>query len=200
MKFFSFLLAVIFSLSFTVTAFADGVALEEVEAVPAEEGTSAEVTEETVEASSGDEYLDMVLNNMQNDISDLESEVATLSDEVSVLSESSTVSDTTAEAAVSEEETEVNPDLGIDEGTITSVSVYSVSPITPDSTTGLKSVILQLIGDYDPIVVEYEYQNQNSSYSSYLREVYPDYVWCASFVMLALIIYCIFRLGGSLIG
>lgn len=94
---------------------------------------------------------------------------------------------------------ETNPDLGIEEGTITNISLMSVAPITPEDTSGLKAVLLEVIGDYDPVIVEYEYMN-NNNYSSYLREVLPDYPWCASFLMLALFVYCIFRLGGALIG
>lgn len=95
---------------------------------------------------------------------------------------------------------ETNPDLGIEDGTITNISLMSVAPITPEDTSGLKSVLLDVIGDYDPVIVEYEYQNSNNQYVSYLREVLPDYPWCASFLMLALFVYCIFRLGGALIG
>lgn len=98
-----------------------------------------------------------------------------------------------------EDEIEVNPELGIEDGTLIGVSVLSVAPITPEDTTGLKSVLLQFIGDYDPIVLEYEYQNANN-YSSYLREPYPDYVWFGSLLVLILMIYCLFRLGGAIFG
>ena len=81
-----------------------------------------------------------------------------------------------------------------------SVSLYSVAPITPEDTSGLKAVLLSVIGDYDPVIVEYEYQNSNNQYVSYLREVLPDYPWFAGFLMLSLFVYCIFRLGGALIG
>lgn len=199
MKFLSFLLAVVFSLSLAVTAFAD-VSLEEVEPISPNDESYVEVLEESGEASSGNDYLDMLLNNMQNDITDLENEVAILNEEVSLISETLEESGTTLTETESTIEEEINPDLGIEDGTVTNVAFYSVSPITPEDTSGLKSVLLELIGDYDPIIVEYEYQNANNSYSSYLREVMPDYVWCASFIMLALIIYCLFRLGGTLIG
>ena len=99
-----------------------------------------------------------------------------------------------------EEEVEFNPELGIEDGTLLGVSVLSVAPITPEDTTGLKSVLLQFIGDYEPIVLEYEYQNSNNQYSSYLREPYPDYVWFGSLLVLILMIYCLFRLGGAIFG
>lgn len=74
----------------------------------------------------------------------------------------------------------------------------SVAPVTPSDASGLKAVLLEFIGDYDPVIVEYEYRNQNSQYSSYLREVQPDYPWLVSCALLIVVIYCIFRLGGAL--
>lgn len=73
----------------------------------------------------------------------------------------------------------------------------SVSPVGPSDTSGLKSVLLSFLGDYDPVIVEYEYQSSNG-YTSYLREVQPDYVWMGSFLLLSLFVFCLFRLGGSL--
>lgn len=81
---------------------------------------------------------------------------------------------------------------------ITDITVMSLSPIGPDDVTGLKSILLSVIGEYDPIIIEYEYESSNG-YTNYLREVQPDYVWLCSVGLFALIIYCIFRLGGALI-
>lgn len=67
----------------------------------------------------------------------------------------------------------------------------SINPISPSDTSGLKSILLDLLGDYDAIIVEYT----NGNYTS--REVFPDYVWCASFILLVVIIYCLFRLLGG---
>lgn len=79
------------------------------------------------------------------------------------------------------------------------VVLTSVAPVQSSDTTGLKAVLLGLLGDYDPIIAEYKYISGNNSYYSYLREVQPDYVWLCSFGMLALFIYCLFRLGGVLL-
>lgn len=84
------------------------------------------------------------------------------------------------------------------DGSITDVQVMSLNPITPEDTSGLKAVLLDLIGDYDAVVVEYEYQSSNG-YSNYLREVQPDYVWLCSCGLFAIVIYCLFRLGGALL-
>lgn len=93
-----------------------------------------------------------------------------------------------------------DPALGDDELILTNVAVLtSVAPVTPDSTSGLKAVLLSFLGDYDPVIVEYEYQNPNSQYVSYLREVEPDYVWLCSAALLVVIIFCLFRLGGAIL-
>ena len=55
-----------------------------------------------------------------------------------------------------------------------------------------------VLGNYDPVIVEYEYSDRNG-YKNYLRDVQPDYVWLCSCALLALVIYCLFRLGGALL-
>lgn len=82
--------------------------------------------------------------------------------------------------------------------TITNISLASVAPVTPSSTSGLKAALLGILGNYDPIIIEYQYSSGNG-YTNYLREVQPDYVWLCSAALLALVIYCLFKLGGGLI-
>lgn len=81
---------------------------------------------------------------------------------------------------------------------IDNITLTSVSPIKPSDTSGLKSALLGVLGNYDPVIVEYEYSDRNG-YKNYLRDVQPDYVWLCSCALLALVIYCLFRLGGALI-
>lgn len=81
---------------------------------------------------------------------------------------------------------------------IDNITVTSVSPVNPSDTSGLKSALLGVLGSYDPVIVEYEYSDRNG-YKNYLRDVQPDYVWLCSCALLALVIYCLFRLGGALI-
>lgn len=81
---------------------------------------------------------------------------------------------------------------------IDNITVTSVSPVEPSDTTGLKSALLGVLGSYDPVIVEYEYSDRNG-YRNYLREVQPDYVWLSACGFLALVIYCLFRLGGALL-
>lgn len=81
---------------------------------------------------------------------------------------------------------------------IDNISVVSVSPIEPSNTSGLKAALLGVLGSYDPVIIEYQY-NSGNGYTNYLREVQPDYVWVCSFALLALVIFCLFRLGGALL-
>ena len=99
------------------------------------------------------------------------------------------------------DDSEVVEYVGIDpvNDTITDINIFtSVAPVTPSDTSGLKAVLLGLLGNYDPVIVEYQYQS-GQGYNNYLREVQPDYVWLCSFALLALMIFCIFRLGGALL-
>lgn len=98
-------------------------------------------------------------------------------------------------------DSEVDENVGIDpvNDTITDINIFtSVAPVTPSDTSGFKAVLLGLLGNYDPVIVEYQYQS-SQGYNNYLREVQPDYVWLCSFALLALMIFCIFRLGGALL-
>lgn len=98
-------------------------------------------------------------------------------------------------------ESEVVPDAGIDspDAVITDINILSsVAPVQPSDTSGLKAVLLSFLGNYDPIIVEYQYSSGNG-YTNYLREVQPDYVWLCSCGLLALMIFCLFKLGGALL-
>lgn len=84
-----------------------------------------------------------------------------------------------------------------DEWDLISVDVYSVeTPVT--SSSGLKGALLSILGEYDPPVVVYQYQNSSSGSYSYLREVVPDYPWIGSCLCLLLLLYGIIRFGGVL--
>ena len=82
---------------------------------------------------------------------------------------------------------------------LTGVSRVSVPPVTPSSTTGLKAALLTVLGNYDPVVVVYEYNISSSSSSRYVTDTQPDYVWIASAALLCLVIWCLFKLGGALL-
>lgn len=76
--------------------------------------------------------------------------------------------------------------------------------VIDDGTTGepagtLKSLLVKIIGPYNPVIVQYRYQTSTSGNYSYLREIQLDYVWIASAALFALMVFCIFRLGGALL-
>ena len=82
---------------------------------------------------------------------------------------------------------------------LTDVAVTTgLSPVTPNDATGLKAVLLSFVGNYDPPIVQFEYTT-NNNYKQYVNEIQPDYVWICSFALIALFIYCLFKLGGALI-
>ena len=82
---------------------------------------------------------------------------------------------------------------------LTGISRVSVPPVTPSSSTGLKAALLTVLGNYDPVVVVYQYNTSSSGYSSYATDIHPDYAWIASAVLLCLVIWCLFKLGGALL-
>lgn len=82
---------------------------------------------------------------------------------------------------------------------LTAISRVSIPPVTPSSTTGLKAALLTVLGNYDPVVVVYQYNTSSSGYSSYATDIQPDYAWIASAALLCLVIWCLFKLGGALI-
>ena len=83
-----------------------------------------------------------------------------------------------------------SPDLVSEDVVLTGVSLVSVPPVTPSSSTGLKAALLTVLGNYDPVVVVYEYNISSSSSSRYVTDTQPDYVWIASAALLCLVIWC----------
>lgn len=92
-----------------------------------------------------------------------------------------------------------SPDVVSEDVVFTGVSRVSIPPVTPSSTTGLKAALLTVLGNYDPVVVVYQYNTLSSGYSSYATDIQPDYAWLASAVLLCLVIWCLFKLGGALL-
>lgn len=78
------------------------------------------------------------------------------------------------------------------------VTTTGLAPVTPGDATGVKAVLLSFIGNYDPPITQYEYTT-NNGYKQYVNEIQPDYVWICSFALIALFIYCLFKLGGGLL-
>lgn len=91
------------------------------------------------------------------------------------------------------------PDVVSEDVVLTGVSRVSIPPVTPSSTTGLKAALLSVLGNYDPVVVVYQYNTSSSGYSSYATDIQPDFAWIASAALLCLVIWCLFKLGGALL-
>lgn len=81
-----------------------------------------------------------------------------------------------------------------------SVMAVQSSPNTPvTSASGLKGILLNLFGSYDPPVTQLRYQaNSNSNYT-YVNDIQPDYPWLCSAAIFAIVLFCVFRLGGALL-
>lgn len=145
------------------------------------------------------ETVDSLVDSVSDLVVSASSEVSPGESVAEVPAGGNTVYVLTQPASEVENDVSVAP-ISIDDPsvTITNISLSSVSPVTPSSTSGLKAALLGILGNYDPVIVEYQYSGGNG-YTNYLREIQPDYVWLCSAALLALVIYCLFKLGGGLI-
>lgn len=82
------------------------------------------------------------------------------------------------------------------EPTEVDISVQALDPVTSSNANGLKAVLLNILGDYSAIQVEFRYQNTNGTYS-YVREIQPDYVWLCSAALFGLLVFCTCKAGGA---
>ncbi len=73
-----------------------------------------------------------------------------------------------------------------------SISLYANAPIESGDTSGLKAVLLDLLGPYEPILFTYSYGTNSTG-----REVFQDDVWLCSFWLLAIMVFCLFRMIGG---
>ena len=81
-----------------------------------------------------------------------------------------------------------------DLGEYVGTSVYALNPVTPSDANGLKSVLLEVIGSYDAIVVEHQYESYNGSIN-YVREIQYDFPWLCSCGLFVVVLFCILRGG-----
>lgn len=71
-----------------------------------------------------------------------------------------------------------------------SQTVYRISA---SESSGLKSILLSLFGDYETVVTDYEYRNNNNTYMSHSIDIQPDYMWIASAATFGVVVWCVFR-------
>lgn len=72
------------------------------------------------------------------------------------------------------------------------IETFALSPVT--SSSGLKGVLLNVIGPYDNVVTQYRYQANSSSNYAYINEVTPDYPWICSALLFVVLLVCTFRM------
>lgn len=71
--------------------------------------------------------------------------------------------------------------------------------VTANDATGLKAVLLSIIGDYDTVITDYTYQSGSSGYYSHSISIERDYAWIWSCILLIVVMYCVFRAIGGII-
>ena len=79
-----------------------------------------------------------------------------------------------------------------DLGELVGIETFALSPI--ESSTGLKGILLDILGPYDNIVTQFKYQQSNNSYYTYVNEITPDYPWIASAVLFIALLVSLFGL------
>ena len=157
--------------------------------------------------SDPDSFVSDIVEGLPNDSKTLGEKVDTVVDSITSLGEPSVSEDSPGEfpSEVSPGGNTIYMVGGLDVGASSANPVLTnavvatgLAPVTPSDTSGVKSVLLSFIGDYDPPIVQFEYTS-NNNYKSYVNEIQPDYVWICSFALIALFIYCLFKLGGGLL-
>ena len=99
-------------------------------------------------------------------------------------------------AAASDEPAE---SVALDDSIVDSdIALTSLPPVTPSDSNGFKAVLLSLVGNYDPVVVEHSYTT-NNGYVNKTVEISPDYAWLASAAIVLVLCYCIFKAGGAVL-
>lgn len=79
-----------------------------------------------------------------------------------------------------------------DLGEFVGIETFALSPI--ESSTGLKGILLDILGPYDNIVTQYKYQQSNNQYYTYVNEITPDYPWIASACLFIALMVSVFGL------
>lgn len=70
--------------------------------------------------------------------------------------------------------------------------------VTAADSSGLKSVLLSILGDYETVVTDYEYRNNNNTYYSHSISIERDWAWLCSCGIFAILLYCTFRTIGGI--
>lgn len=81
--------------------------------------------------------------------------------------------------------------------------IYLGSDVTTYASYGsesesLKSALIQFLGEWETVVVSHNYQASDGSVYS-VQEAQPDYPWLCSAGLICILVFCLFRLGGSIL-
>ncbi len=80
--------------------------------------------------------------------------------------------------------------ISLDRPDLVGVETYALSPI--ESSTGLKGILLEVLGPYDTIVTQYRYQQGSNQYYTYVNDISPDYPWLASALLFIVLLWALF--------
>lgn len=88
--------------------------------------------------------------------------------------------------------------LAIEDDYSIQVMAVQSTPNTPvESATGLKGILIRLFGPYNPTITQLRYQSNTSTNYTYVNDISPDYPWLCSAAIFAIVLYCVFKLGGT---
>lgn len=79
------------------------------------------------------------------------------------------------------------------------IETFSLSPVTPADATGLKKVLLEVLGSYDNVVTQFRYIQEGSTRYTYVNEITPDYPWIFSAILFIVLIASVFRIFRSVL-
>lgn len=80
------------------------------------------------------------------------------------------------------------------------VMAVQTVPNTPvESSTGLKGIIIDLLGPYMPTVTQLRYQSNTSTNYTYVNDISPDFPWLCSAAVFAIVLFCVFKLLGGVL-
>lgn len=88
-------------------------------------------------------------------------------------------------------------DSAIKDSVLEKVEIKS-KKISSSDANGLKSVLLDMIGDYEAVITDYTYQNYNGT-TQHSINVEKDWSWIMSCAMFIVVVYCVFRAIGGII-
>lgn len=86
-----------------------------------------------------------------------------------------------------------------DDYTVEAYAIQSVPNTPVESSAGLKGILLDLFGPYMPTITQLQYRQGSNQYYTYVNDISPDYPWLCSAGIFALVLLCLFKLGGALL-